>query len=244
MKIGILVFGAASGVEGGLQHFCFLSAWVLLFDCVLLFSFYTTILYIKLEVNTIKCHVEMREALVDDGVSGRVAENVAQSNWLRADGEDQPRMTIFGQRTLPAHINWFKFVMVSGFFLFNALNIYTIPLRGASFSPCRSSWAGGFGGVIALPPVDPFGVASDGLDVMLDMAKQKGQETIVTILFPIRYKLKLPSIHHDLPRVLPRTAGTHLLTWEGFQLAGEWWAVCSRAWRARSCRNGFWSPLP
>ena len=53
IEICILVAGAASGVQGGLQQFCFLAAWILFFDCILLFAFYTAILSIKLEINRI-----------------------------------------------------------------------------------------------------------------------------------------------------------------------------------------------
>ncbi|KAK5239404.1 3-hydroxy-3-methylglutaryl-coenzyme A (HMG-CoA) reductase isozyme, partial [Exophiala xenobiotica] len=56
IEIAILVAGAASGVQGGLRQFCFLAAWILFYDCVLLFTFYTTILCIKLEINRIKRH--------------------------------------------------------------------------------------------------------------------------------------------------------------------------------------------
>jgi hydroxymethylglutaryl-CoA reductase (NADPH) len=201
IEAGILVLGAASGVQGGLQQFCFLAAWILFFDCILLFTFYTAILCIKLEINRIKRHVEMRKALEDDGVSRRVAENVAQSNdWPRADGQDQPGTTIFGRQIKSTHIPKFKVMMVSGFFLINALNLCTIPFRSANSITHISSWARGLGGVVSSPPVDPFKVASNGLDVLLEAAKSEGRETIVTVLTPIRYELEFPSIHYDLPQ--------------------------------------------
>jgi hydroxymethylglutaryl-CoA reductase (NADPH) len=49
IEIAVLALGAASGVRG-LRQFCFLAAWILGWDCVLLFTFYTSILSIKLEV--------------------------------------------------------------------------------------------------------------------------------------------------------------------------------------------------
>lgn len=49
IEIAVLALGAASGVRG-LRQFCFLAAWILSWDCVLLFTFYTAILSIKLEV--------------------------------------------------------------------------------------------------------------------------------------------------------------------------------------------------
>ena len=79
IEIVILVAGAASGVQGGLRPFCFLAAWILFFDCLLLFTFYTAILTIKLEINRIKRHVALRKALEEDGVSRSVAEKVASS---------------------------------------------------------------------------------------------------------------------------------------------------------------------
>ncbi|KXX79422.1 3-hydroxy-3-methylglutaryl-coenzyme A reductase [Madurella mycetomatis] len=206
IEVGVLVLGAASGVQGGLQQFCFLAAWILFFDCILLFSFYTAILCIKLEINRIKRHVEMRKALEDDGVSRRVAENVAQSNdWPRADGQNQPGTTIFGRQLKSTHIPKFKVLMVSGFFLINALNLCTIPFRSANSISHISSWARGLGGVVTSPPVDPFKVASNGLDMVLEAAKTEGRETVVTVLTPIRYELEFPSVHYDLPQKVAKT---------------------------------------
>ena len=182
IEILILILGAASGVQGGLQQFCFLAAWILFFDCILLFSFYTAILSIKLEINRIKRHVEMRMALEDDGLSRRTAEKVAKSN----DEKDSKESSKF------------KVLMVSGFVLINVVNSCTIPFRSAaSFSSIRS-WAGGLGGVVSSPPVDPFKVASNGLDAILATAKAKGVPTMVTILTPIKYELEFPSVHYAL----------------------------------------------
>ena len=78
-EILILVAGAMSGIQGGLRQFCFLGAWILFFDAIMLLTFYTAILTIKLEINRIKRHVALRRALEDDGVDGKVAENVARN---------------------------------------------------------------------------------------------------------------------------------------------------------------------
>ncbi|KAH8894298.1 3-hydroxy-3-methylglutaryl-CoA reductase [Thozetella sp. PMI_491] len=200
IEITILVAGAASGVQGGLQQFCFLAAWILVFDCILLFSFYTAILCIKLEINRIKRHVEMRRALEDDGVSRRVAENVAESNdWPRADGRDQPGTTIFGRQIKSTHIPKFKVLMVSGFVIINVLNLCTIPFRTNNSLSSFSSWARGLGSVGTPLPVDPFKVAANGLDIILSTAQAHGREVIVSVLTPIKYELEYPSVHYDLP---------------------------------------------
>ncbi|TPX16012.1 uncharacterized protein E0L32_000346 [Thyridium curvatum] len=197
IEITLLIAGAASGVQGGLQQFCFLAAWILVFDCILLFSFYAAILCIKLEINRIKRHVEMRRALEDDGVSRRVAENVARSNdWSQEDGKGG--QSIFGRRVKSTSVPKFKVLMVSGFLLVNVLNLCTIPFRSDSFASI-SSWAGGLGGVVTSPPVDPFKVGANGLDALLASAKAQNQETVVTVLTPIKYELEFPSIHYALP---------------------------------------------
>lgn len=189
IEIIILVLGAASGVQGGLQQFCFLAAWILFFDCILLFTFYTAILSIKLEINRIKRHVEMRLALEDDGVSRRVAENVAQS-------KDQPGTSLFGKQIKSTSVPKFKVLMVGGFVLINAINLCTIPFRSTDSLSTLSSWAGGLGGLVANPPVDPFKVASNGLDDILAQASANKREVVVTILTPIKYELEYPSVHY------------------------------------------------
>jgi hydroxymethylglutaryl-CoA reductase (NADPH) len=52
IEIGVLFIGAMSGVNG-LQEFCFLATFILLYDCIFLFTFYTAMLTLKLEVNKI-----------------------------------------------------------------------------------------------------------------------------------------------------------------------------------------------
>ncbi|KAI2618938.1 3-hydroxy-3-methylglutaryl-CoA reductase [Hypomontagnella submonticulosa] len=204
IEILILVAGAASGVQGGLQQFCFLAAWILFFDCILLFTFYTAILCIKLEVNRIRRHVELRRALEDDGVSRRVAENVAKSNdWPRRDGKGAADEPLFGKDLKSSSVPKFKFWMVMGFIAVNVVNICTIPFRTSEISSI-SSWAGGLGGVVSSPPLDPFKVASNGLDEILFTAKSHAKPTVVTVLTPIKYELEFPSIHYAEP---PLTTG-------------------------------------
>lgn len=189
IEIVVLVVGAASGVQGGLQQFCFLAAWILFFDCVLLFTFYTAILCIKLEINRIKRHVELRRALEDDGVSHRVAENVAQNN-------DSQGHSLFGKKVKSTSVPKFKVLMVTGFILINAINLCTIPFRSTDSPSSVSSWTGGLGGLVANPPVDPFKVASNGLDRVLAQAVAHDREVVVTILTPIKYELEFPSVHY------------------------------------------------
>ncbi|KAJ4309318.1 3-hydroxy-3-methylglutaryl-coenzyme A (HMG-CoA) reductase isozyme [Neodidymelliopsis sp. IMI 364377] len=196
-EILILVAGAMSGIQGGLRQFCFLGAWILLFDSIMLLTFYTAILTIKLEINRIKRHVALRRALEDDGIDGKVAENVARSSeWPSNSGDVQLRSnttTIFGKKiTVPK----FKVIMVAGFFLVNVLNLATYRFGLTQTKGSRVS------GVGASPPLDPFKVAGSGLDHILEQAKSAGVSTIVTVLMPIKYQLEYPSIHYAEPSVV------------------------------------------
>lgn len=193
IEIAILVAGAASGVQGGLRQFCFLAAWILAFDCILLFTFYTAILSVKLEINRIKRHVTLRRALEEDGVSRRVAENVASRNdWPRRDVEDddvvQGEQSPFGKKVRDSSVPKFKVLMVTGFILLNAINLCTIPFRakGGNAAPPTVS---GIPNVLTPPPMDPFKVAQNGLCHIRSIAKERQITTLVTVLPPIKYEL-------------------------------------------------------
>ncbi|GFF48631.1 3-hydroxy-3-methylglutaryl-coenzyme A reductase [Aspergillus udagawae] len=196
IEIAILIAGAASGVQGGLRQFCFLAAWILLFDCVLLFTFYTTILCIKLEINRIKRHITLRKALEEDGITHRVAENVASSNdWPLAGSESNNNTSIFGRKLRSSSVRRFKILMVGGFVLVNVVNLSTIPFRNSSQGagiPLLSRVSN----VFAPMPIDPFKVAENGLDSIYVSAKSQMMETVVTVIPPIKYKLEYPSVHY------------------------------------------------
>jgi hydroxymethylglutaryl-CoA reductase (NADPH) len=195
IEIAILAIGAASGVQGGLRQFCFLAAWILLFDCVLLFTFYATILCIKLEINRIKRHVALRKALEEDGINRTVAENVAASNDSPSGPPDTSGgFNIFGQKIRASSVPKFKIWMVTGFVLINVFNLCTIPFRTERTS--RTSKAS-VSHVLAPTPIDPFKVAENGLDSIYVSAKSNRLETFVTVLPPIKYELEYPSVHYS-----------------------------------------------
>ncbi|KAH0535977.1 hypothetical protein FGG08_007134 [Glutinoglossum americanum] len=216
IEIVILVAGASSGVQGGLRQFCFLAAWILVFDCLLLFTFYTAILSIKLEINRIKRHVALRKALEEDGVSRRVAENVARSNaWPRFSTEDSNNVNnssaeetpVFGRKVKDSSVPKFKVLMVSGFVLINVLNLCTLPFRSGNRST-MSPTVSGLSSMTTPPPMDPFKVAGSGLDVIFASAKKDKMTTTVTILPPIKYELEYPSVHYASSRTSLRDSAT------------------------------------
>ena len=194
VEIAILIAGAASGIQGGLRQFCFLAAWIMFFDCLLLFTFYTAILCVKLEINRIKRHVAVRRALEEEGVSRRVAENVAsRDEWPRLE-EDSSRpgdrgSAVFGRKVAESSVPKFKVLLFGGFILLNVVNIFTIPFRTANKNAPPPT-VSGIQGVLNSPPIDPFKVAENGLDVIHEAAASKHRPTIVTILPPIKYELR------------------------------------------------------
>ena len=200
IEIAILVAGALSGVQGGLTQFCFLAAWILAFDCILLFTFYTAILSVKLEINRIKRHVALSRALQEDGISRRVAENVASSDELsrsrteeeafnRSKGSHGP--TVFGRKARDSSIPKFKVLMVSGFLLVNLLNLCTLPFRSGDRHVGKAS-VSGLSNVLTPPSMDPFKVAHNGLEFLYNEALQHKTPLVVTILPPIKYELYSP----------------------------------------------------
>lgn len=201
IEIALLALGAASGVQGGLRQFCFLAAWILFFDCVLLFTFYTTILCIKLEITRIKRHVTLRKTLEEDGIIHRVAENVASSNDWPAAGSDNggsEDTSIFGRKIKSSNVRRFKILMVGGFVLVNVVNMSAIPFRNTGQGagvPLLSR----FSNVLTTTPIDPFKVAENGLDSVYVSAKSQTLETVVTVVPPIKYKLEYPSVHYAAP---------------------------------------------
>ena len=200
IELGILVVGACSGVQGGLTQFCFLAAWILVFDCVLLFTFYTAILSVKLEINRIKRHVATSRTLQEDGISKRVAENVASRDDARSsnmgntsvggkNSNDEP--AVFGTKVHDSSIPRFKVLMVTGFFVINALNLCTLPFRASSRNAAKTS-VSGLSNVLTPPSMDPFKVAQNGLDHLYIEAESAGNAVTVTVLPPLKYAL-LPS---------------------------------------------------
>ena len=201
IEIAILIAGTLSGVQGGLTQFCFLAAWILLFDSILLFTFYTAILSVKLEINRIKRHVTLSRALQEDGISRRVAEIVASSDERAADrGINGERISdvpaVFGRKARDSSIPKFKVLMVTGFLLVNALNLCTIPFRGGNRVAAPTT-VSGLSNVLTPPSMDPFKVAQNGLDQIYNEARRAKSEVFVTVLPPIKYDLHMPSIEMD-----------------------------------------------
>lgn len=99
LEIGALALGAVFRPRERFGQFCFLAAWMVLFDAILLFTFYATILCVKLEVTRMQ-----NPGTLD-----------------LADDQHGPR--IFGYKVNPTSLARWKLIMVGGFVLFNVLQL-------------------------------------------------------------------------------------------------------------------------
>ena len=198
VELAILIAGSASGVQGGLTQFCFLAAWILVFDCMLLFTFYTAILSVKLEINRIKRHVALSRALQEDGISKQVAENVASNDELASNRNHSGGFNgngvsdVFGSGKKPrdSSIPKFKVIMVGGFLLINAVNLGTMPFRARNMKAAPTS-VPGLSNVLTSPSMDPFKVAQNGLDLLYNEAMENNHSIAVTVLPPIKYDIQM-----------------------------------------------------
>ena len=204
VELAILIAGSASGVQGGLTQFCFLAAWILVFDCLLLFTFYTAILSVKLEFNRIKRHVALSRALQEDGISKRVAENVASNDELASNrnhsrgfnGNGVSDVFGSGKRPRDSSIPKFKVIMVGGFLLINAVNLGTMPFRARNMKAAPTS-VPGLSNVLTSPSMDPFKVAQNGLDLLYTEAMEHNRSIAVTVLPPVKYDIQLSQADID-----------------------------------------------
>uniref|UniRef100_A0A060TIU1 3-hydroxy-3-methylglutaryl coenzyme A reductase n=1 Tax=Blastobotrys adeninivorans TaxID=409370 RepID=A0A060TIU1_BLAAD len=121
IEIIALVAAAYSGVDG-LWQFAMLSAWILFYDLVLVLTFYSAILAVKVEINKIKRNESVRIALEEDGVSHRVAESVADTSMKVSETELTRPLRTGG-------ISIFKFSMIAGFVLLNLVQLTSYPVN-------------------------------------------------------------------------------------------------------------------
>lgn len=180
-EILILVAGASSGVNG-LKQFCFLAAIILAYDCLLLFTFYTAILSIKLEILRIKRHTGIRRALEEEGMSYKNAERVALANDPRGPGDKissafKANLGMFqlfgGRKVRDSTVTRFKLAMVAAFILLNVLNISPMTLNYFVSDAYRKGAA-----VTSTTPLH-FGVLLNSLEL-------QGQTGLIAVLTPIR----------------------------------------------------------
>lgn len=186
LEISLLAAGAASGVPH-LQPFCILALFTLLFDGVLLFTLYTAVLCVKVEVNRIKRLVDMRRALEDDGLSPRIAERVAQSHDRQQNHQLLHHWALLGAGQPDATVLRFKVAMLAGFV---ALNVGLVSVQAST-----AGWS--LRAAVATERLTTtttalsdalWGWAVDALEHVRRDAQGRGQATWVTVMPPLSYE--------------------------------------------------------
>ncbi|KAL4931776.1 hydroxymethylglutaryl-coenzyme A reductase-domain-containing protein [Aspergillus undulatus] len=118
VEIGLLLTGALLCPDSSLRPFCFLAALILFFDCVLLFSFYTAVLGIKLEILRLRAK---------------------DMNSIRKGSKDTIT-GVLGRRVTQGRIRKFKLSMITAFILINIANTSMIPIRSTTGSRTMLLW--------------------------------------------------------------------------------------------------------
>ncbi|RDW79330.1 uncharacterized protein DSM5745_06182 [Aspergillus mulundensis] len=164
LEIAVLLSGALLGTDNPVREFCLLSACILFFDCILLFSFYTAILCIKLEIT--------RTQTVDASSHPEPGSNLSASVT-----------SIHRSRRTRTDIRSFKLAMVATLILVNVLNVSMIPFRmrtaGVDGAPRLSPWT-----------LWSDSHLSPTLDGILDEARVNGRSTLIAVHEPIRLELQ------------------------------------------------------
>ncbi|EMR09091.1 hydroxymethylglutaryl-CoA reductase (NADPH) [Pneumocystis murina B123] len=145
-EIGILILGAMSGVDG-LNQFCKVAAWILGFDCLLLFTFYIAVLSIKLEINRIKQRAGVQSIFEKNILLQETIYDITNNNSCIPSNnvnEKKPAnigiYNVFGYHNVKeSSISRFKLIMTSCFFLINFLNLCTFPFQTVNHLKSSSS---------------------------------------------------------------------------------------------------------
>ncbi|KTW26778.1 hydroxymethylglutaryl-CoA reductase (NADPH) [Pneumocystis carinii B80] len=145
-EIGILILGAMSGVDG-LNQFCKVAAWILGFDCLLLFTFYIAVLSIKLEINRIKQLAGVQSILEKNILLQETIYDMTNNNSYKpSNNVNEKKSTnigiynVFGYHNVKeSSISRFKLIMTSCFFLINFLNLCTFPFQTVNHLKSSSS---------------------------------------------------------------------------------------------------------
>ncbi|KAK6456151.1 3-hydroxy-3-methyl-glutaryl coenzyme A reductase (HMG-CoA) [Scheffersomyces xylosifermentans] len=114
--IGVLIACASYGSHlAGLRNFCILSILILAIDLLLVYTFFSAILALKVEINRARRTEDLKDALEEDGISSLVAQNVAiQSSSIEHPNEN----SLFDPKD--SSIVSFKVAMVVSFFAIHA----------------------------------------------------------------------------------------------------------------------------
>lgn len=106
----------------GLRNFSILAALILSYDLLMIFTFFASILTLKVEINRARRTKDLKQALEDDGISSWIADNVAEKEIDASESMFDEHYSILS----------FKVFMIAGFFGFQAFWLSSNWLYSAS----------------------------------------------------------------------------------------------------------------
>ncbi|KAI8352689.1 hydroxymethylglutaryl-coenzyme A reductase-domain-containing protein [Mortierella sp. GBAus27b] len=181
IEIAVLLCGFLSGIPG-LKEFCLLAAFMLFYDLCLLFTFYTAILTLKLELRRIressKSHTYFREltlmALLGTG-TGSGSEPVEKQNAVSGNAPTKTETRIVARM---------KLAMIVGFVAMHLFNVCTTLTTSTTTDTA-------FGSVVDVtsPSIAPV------LDTLLSVHRKsslKDQALIVQVAPPLTFQYQAP----------------------------------------------------
>lgn len=134
--IGFLACAAYGNELKGLRNFCILGALILSFDIISVYTFFSAILALKVEINRARRTQDLQYVLEEDGISSLVAARVAERNATI----EHPNETNFFKSN-SSSIVYFKVIMSLGFFAFHAFWLGSSWLYNTSDGGARGSFS-------------------------------------------------------------------------------------------------------
>lgn len=159
----------------GLYNFCILIAVLMITDLFITFTFYSAIISLKAQINTVHRQIELREALEEEGVSTDVATSVAVAN---TDGNQKQLFEHNGS------IWVFKIVLILGFLCLHLFALGTSWLYDdlSDFSASTSLFSYSSSEYLTHSLADKVPIGNNGTLITVMPAKIYRRITLVTNL--------------------------------------------------------------
>ncbi len=129
IEIVALLVVSLSGLPN-VSQFSLFAAVTLVYDCLLLFSFYSAILAVKIQINRVKRDLTIKATLAEEGLI-----NLPNSNKKNLENPERTKGYLFGiqPKYRNLRINAFKILSLIGFITFNIYGVKLLPFKLSTF---------------------------------------------------------------------------------------------------------------
>ncbi|KAJ1676701.1 3-hydroxy-3-methylglutaryl-coenzyme A (HMG-CoA) reductase isozyme, partial [Spiromyces aspiralis] len=195
-EIGVLMTGALTNLRG-LREFSIISVLLLTFDCIFLFSFYTAVLTLKLDIIRLRSQSQPQaQALTNNSIPSSKGSNHQRSLGSTERASSATASSVIGEL---AQKSWamrsLKMLIVFGYAMFHLADIGT-PMRNTIFEGKYSSnifapLPSGSAKVAETGPLQVLSTGSSNLDSFVLPLLHRTVSNIVTVV-PYRVDLAVP----------------------------------------------------